>query len=399
MTRFLSLVLLLLTRCGPAAVDRPADPSPVSLSPVSPSPVSPSPVSPPPVSRPPPPAAPLPPGHALVVVSATAVQQECSGAGGEHYTLTADSPGGGLFHAGGHAIYLGILPEWGNPPPAPWFVAEVHRFPPISADADDNPDSSVSGWCLDRLPRFDGEALRLVPAAGRDDAHRLLAQLQATGLPRSAIELGGATTGDELAVVRVRSHNDVSGDRAYQLELVDGDAPSALLIPAAPPRPRAHALPFEAWTGDLLVVAATGAGSKRRITRALVADDLADARRWRTALATATWPPTWMSPGWSGAFRTARWAAVGKVVAGKTGCGDELEITTYAGTSFVLDPMRVAAPPGVSRGDVVTAILLPTEADRCGRRARVVRAYATPGATAAYWITGGEPVPSTAILE
>jgi hypothetical protein len=66
-----------------------------------------------------------------------------------------------------------------------------------------------------------------------------------------------------------------------------------------------------------------------------------------------------------------------------------------------LTPARVAAPPGVARGEVVSAVIVPNPdgKDRCGRTAHVVRAYATPAAKYGTWMIGGEAAPSAALVE
>ncbi len=317
--------------------------------------------------------------------------------GGEHYVFEIDGERR-LVHGGGHGEYPRLLPQFGAPTTR-WFVAEVIMVPPRSADADGNPDSSRAGWCLDRLPPFEGQALRLVPAAGRDDAQRLLATITATGLPRALVALAPAAR-EDLAVVRITQHAEVASGRRYQLEQVEGDAPAWFDVPVPPPSSSwLTDVGFAPWTGDLLVVATTGAGAKRTVTRAMVADDLADARRWAGVLRTTAWPPAWILAGPMGAFVGARWAAVGKVVKGRRGCGLELEIKTHDGTPFVLDPMRVAVPAGVARGNLVTAVVVPADQDRCGRVARVVRAYKTPGVMAGAWLVSGEAAPAAPTIE
>ena len=88
---------------------------------------------------------------------------------------------------------------------------------------------------------------------------------------------------------------------------------------------------------------------------------------------------------------------------GKRGCGLEVKITTHSGTSYVLDPMRVAAPAGANRGDLVAAVVVPNYPDgkdRCGRTARAVRAYTAPaGATGAAWMISGDAAPAPALIE
>jgi hypothetical protein len=80
-------------------------------------------------------------------------------------------------------------------------------------------------------------------------------------------------------------------------------------------------------------------------------------------------------------------------------CGDEVVLSTWSGSSFQPTPPRVAAPAGTKPKDIVTGIMIPQPADRCGRTHRFVRAYQTPGATRADWAVGGQRAPSAAIME
>jgi hypothetical protein len=343
----------------------------------------------------------------FAVVSTEQVFHECSGAGGEHYVFAIDGDTR-VVHAGGHSQYLGLLPDRiglaGTPivASAPrWFVAELAMSPPVSADADGNPDSSVSGWCLDRLPRFSGEVLRLVPAADRDAAVKLHATITANGLPRASLTLKAAKR-ETFALARVTGSSEVSGGRRYAIEAIDGDVPASFDVPERMPAVGRSWMVSadELWTGDLVVVATAGRGMTRRATRVLAADDLADGRRWLALMRGGEpWPPSALLPGTMGALAVTRWAVFGKVVSGKRGCGLELQVKRYDPQSFILRPERVAAPAGVTKGDEVTAVVVPNTggADTCGRTARVVRAYVTPGAERAWWMVGGEAAPAGAL--
>jgi hypothetical protein len=134
---------------------------------------------------PPPPAAPVAPAPAftpsrpdarLAALELDAEWSECSGAGGYHASLAID----GLamhrlryVHAGGHASYTRFGAARfgaGKRPASGWFVGEIVLAGRTDEDHDRNPDSSRSGWCLDGMPRFDGQVLRLWPARDEADA-------------------------------------------------------------------------------------------------------------------------------------------------------------------------------------------------------------------------------------
>jgi hypothetical protein len=373
---------------------------------------APAPVSPPTPSAPqaapsvappgaPPPAAGVvdgPDGRRYAVVSTDLRIDECSGAGGEHYVFDVDvAPSSQPIraHAGGHAVYLGLLPHRlrGRADPrsgaARWFVAELAIAARLSEDRDGNPDSSVAGWCLDVLPPTQGSVFRVIPVADRDEGRRLLAEVVRTGLPRLHATLAAAPPRavTSLAIVRVRERAP-AGDGHHRVDVVDGAAPDVVDLGALP-----------VWTGDLVVAELAGLTGATVVTRALVADDLADARRWKSALA-AGWPPDAQPTGWAGAYATARWATVGKVTRGAGGCGPELSLSSWDGSSFQITPPRVAAPPGVRPGDVIGAVVVPLASpDGCGRSARLVRAYATPGQTRATWLVAGEPAPAPPLVE
>lgn len=351
-----------------------------------------------------------PDGRIFAAVSLIATFEECSGMGGEHDIFAVDGPAGGragapaLVHAGGHGIHLELggdprtarlAGDLAGPRPAArprWFVAELSNVPRPSEDHDGNPDSSVGGWCLDRMPATGGEALRLIPASDRDAARRLLASLAATGLPRAQAVFHQATGATTLAIVRIRQRVATRTDPRYAIDVVDGPALVALDLPAVA-SPRTAGAGLEPWTGDLLVVELDG-GSAPRATRALVADDLADARRWQAVIGRDGWPPDALVAAWSGGAAVTRWSAQGVVVAGTHGCGPELTLDTWAGSAFSIAPPRVAAPAGVKVGARVTVVVVAQPADGCGRAVRALRAWDTPGQTQAAWVVAGEPAPS-----
>jgi hypothetical protein len=131
-------------------------------------------------------------GRTYAVVHIIERREECSGAGGEHYTLALDEPGNAprVVHAGGHGIYLhlagaGPLGRRDLPLDASgeiasgYFVAEVAlRDPPYDSTHD------APGWCLSGLPAYAGSVLRLLPASDRDDARRQLTEIAVLGWRR-----------------------------------------------------------------------------------------------------------------------------------------------------------------------------------------------------------------------
>ncbi|HUQ07582.1 MAG TPA: hypothetical protein VM261_34045 [Kofleriaceae bacterium] len=344
-----------------------------------------------------------PDGRTFALVNLRQRFDECSGAGGEHYVFDVEVAAGSptmKAHTGGHAIYLGLLGHRALAPAAAsadrWYVAELVIAKRLSEDRDGNPDSSVSGWCLDGIPPTQASVQRLITVADHDAGLKVLAAIGATGLPRAYATVGSVKRpGPEtLAIVRVVERIDRDAN-AFRVETVEGSAPAVVDFATLP-----------VWTGDLVVVAVTTPGGSAvartrgtpTVTRALVADDLAEAKRWKTAVA-AGWPPEAQVTGWSGSYAVARWSAAGKVKRGTRRCGAEVELSTWSGSSFQIDPVRVAAPAGTRAKDVVTGVVVPQPADRCGRVARFVRVYQTPGATRADWIVAGEPAPSAAIVE
>jgi len=144
-------------------------------------------------------------GRTYAVVKITDWREECSGAGGEHYTFELDEPGNAprVVHAGGHGIYLklaGAGPldrrelrlDTSGQVASGYFVAEVAlRDPPYDSTHD------APGWCLSGLPAYAGSVLRLLPARDRDDARRQLAEIAVLGHPWAAssnlITMSGAT--------------------------------------------------------------------------------------------------------------------------------------------------------------------------------------------------------------
>ncbi len=120
--------------------------------------------------------------RSLTVVELTRTWSECSNAGGEH---AAFAIGGQrmhvlrMAHAGGHGEYHDFSDRSFSPPgprdASGWYVAELIMHARPDEDHDGNPDSSLAGWCLDGMPRFVAEVVRLWPAADEDEARRLAA--------------------------------------------------------------------------------------------------------------------------------------------------------------------------------------------------------------------------------
>jgi hypothetical protein len=332
-----------------------------------------------------------PDGRTFALVNLRERFDECSGAGGEHYIFDVEVAAGSpaiKAHAGGHSVHLGLLPQWPKAAASRWFVAELVIAKRPSEDRDDNPDSSVAGWCLDRLPPTQASVHRVIAVADRAEGVKVLAAVGATGLPRAYATIGSVKRPgvETLAIVRVvervdRDRND------FRIETVDGAAPAVIDFGVLP-----------VWTGDLVVVAVDGPRRARTVTRALIADDLAAAKRWKVAFA-AGWPPEAVVTGWSGEHAVARWSAIGKVKRGTRRCGAEVALSTWSGSSFQIEPARVAAPAGTLPKDVITGVVVPQPPDRCGRVARFVRVYHTPGGTRADWIVAGEAALSPALVE
>ncbi len=317
----------------------------------------------------------------LAVVSTSTRIEECSNAGGEHYIFDSDV---GTLHGGGHSVYLRLLPTWGREVTTRWFVADVLLAPRTDEDHDDNPDSGVSGWCLDRLPRSDGTVLRVAPAADRDAAIALLDRIRDTGFPPPWAQLAAPQGDESIAIVRILQSDgaDSAGTTAYRVDTLRGAAPAMLAVPWA-------------WTGDLYVVAVDGAGTA---TRAMAVEDVAAAEHWADLVERDGWPESTIIVPWVGELYDARWAIVGHVEDGD--CGLVLVEDRREGSMFAPPPFVAAAPAGAAVGDTVTAVVAQTvPADACGATARVLRAWLTPGAISPSWILSGEPEPTTPLTD
>jgi hypothetical protein len=308
-------------------------------------------------------------GREFAIVRVTQRIDECSGAGGEHYVLALDDGTRRLAHAGGHAVDLDLIPVYGVPrdpqrAAGRYMVAELILYPPRDPDADGNPDSSRSGWCLDRLPRFAASATRLLPATDAADARRLLDQVQRLGMPPSTVALAPASARDEVAIARVI---DIAPDLAsLELESIEGWAPERIAMPT-------DRVPIR---GDVVVVA-TSVGKP---TRVLLPDDLASARRWAAEIRYDRWPVDPIVLPY--ALTTARWTTVATVIAGRGSCGPTIRAPHGYGSSLLL-PLDSPAPAGAKLGDRLIAVVIARATpDACGHTARVVRAYrAPPGVT------------------
>jgi hypothetical protein len=371
-----ALPILAILACTqePSSAQTP-HPPPVALSAVEPGlapPVA------PPVALP---VAPKPDdGRVFAIVQVIDRIEECSNAGGEHYVLQLAD--GRLAHAGGHDIRLDLIPQTGpviahGAPPATTgrttgrtMIAELILDPPRDPDKDGNPDSSRSGWCLDRLPRFSGSATRLLPARDAAEAARLLAQVERLGMPPSTIALAPPTTHDEIAVARVR---EVDAEHGFSVELepIEGRAPARLELPRDQARFQFSGMRMPA-RGDLVVVG-TSAGKP---TRVLLPDDLASARRWAAEIRRDRWPVDPIVLPY--ALTTARWTTVASVTAGSSACGLTVRAPHGHGSAIML-PLDAPAPAGAKRGDRLIVIMTArATADACGHTARVVRAYPAP---------------------
>ena len=109
-------------------------------------------------------------------------------------------------------------------------------------------------------------------------------------------------------------------------------------------------------------------------------DDLASARAWADEIRHEGWPldPIATAASAITSARCARWVTVATVIAGSGGCGPTLR-TTHGYGSEIAWPIDAAAPVGVQLGDRLIAVVMARATpDRCGRTARVVRAYAAP---------------------
>jgi hypothetical protein len=300
-------------------------------------------------------------------------RQECSGAGGEHYTLQLDEPGNAprVVHAGGHGRYLGLdrsgsLGPWqqpllgaSGPVGSGSFVAEVAlRDPPYDGNYD------APGWCLSGMPAYAGRALRLLPASDRDDARRRLAEIAVLGMSPTTATIGTPTGKEQIAIARVIGPSSGS----IPIAAIEGSVPRQLTLPDT------AMATLSTMPGDVYVIASV----KGAITRVLLADDLASARAWAAAIRTSGWPP---APLVLSDETTRRDQVPGKVVAGKHGCGAMFvsdPIFSVDGTNPGLS-LSARAPARTRPGDALTVLATKRFApDPCGATLRVVRAYRTP---------------------
>jgi hypothetical protein len=321
-------------------------------------------------------------GRSIAVVELGQVFEECSGAGGTHAAMHLAN--GEVAHVGGHAMHLPFAGPFGRGNPAGGiFVAELLPISRPDEDHDGNPDSSVSGWCLDGMPQFDAEIIRLWPAPDRAAAERLVAVAGA-----SSIELDPAASA-RIGVARVVTANDVVGKQAttFTLETITGDAPASFEAPWP-----TTDNPFRPWVGDIVVVGTTASGKPVRV---LVARDRRDAES-RAAALKAGWPaigkPIWES--WFAA-QIAPETLLGDVITGRNGCGNDVIVPPRPPDAAL---RRAAAPAGARPGDRLSLVVEPTTPDACGRTLRVVRAYVTPDAHDTHWLANGPP-PARRLVE
>jgi acetylornithine deacetylase/succinyl-diaminopimelate desuccinylase-like protein len=113
-------------------------------------------------------------GHTYAVVKLVGSAEECSGAGGTHYTLEVDESAKRILHGGGHASY-GELARRDSEPKGyyEYYVAEV------TVEGHAGLSSSNPGWCIEHLPPYFGRASHFVAATDLADARAKLAALTA----------------------------------------------------------------------------------------------------------------------------------------------------------------------------------------------------------------------------
>jgi hypothetical protein len=320
-------------------------------------------------------------GRTYAVIRVAHVLEECSGAGGTHYTFRIDEPGSSprFVHAGGHGQWpdlqgAGQIPRSAGPavvvpgPPDPnsgYYVAEIAlRQTPYDSDE----ERDAPGWCLSGLPRYAGGVLRVRPANTRDEAWRMLAELAPLGMPPETVNLVAPGEPEQLAVARLTG----SHGSGLALTALEGSAPGTLGAAGA----RLSAIP-----GDILVVA-TARGA---ITRVLLTEDHASARAWVAAIRRSGWPPAHVL---LDDRTTHRHQVPGTVVAGKAGCGP-----TFVSDPVFLSPsgnadlsLSAPAPSSTAPGDRLVVIATRRfSPDRCGAGLRISRAYLGAASRPGVW--------------
>jgi hypothetical protein len=345
--RAISIAMLgIVIGCGADTRDAPAAPAPAPQPP------------PPPIAK---------PLRTMAVMKFVDSIEECSNAGGEHVWFASEpgAPRRLLAHAGGHAMHLGfggiashVLPQV----KAYWVVAELMLDSRPDEDHDGNPDSSVSGWCLDRMPRhFDAEVVRLWLASSEDDAHRLAAVVDA-----KSIELAPATRIAEWSIARVHNYVEYPTLR-YALDPVSGHPPATIDT-----KVKLGTTNFVVGPGDLVVVGTDASGTA---IRALEARTRADAEERAATLRARGWPsavPT--QPIFTSWFAETIVPehVIGEVFAAATGCGLDVILGPHERGGA---PRHAAAPRGATIGERLAATVELQILDRCGRELAVTRAY------------------------
>lgn len=323
----------------------------------------------------------------IAVVSLAQTWEECSNQGGQHVSFVID-PGTSpvrLAHGGGHGMQLGFDGHFPSRPTTGWFVAELAIAPRLNKALDHKPTSGASGWCLDGLPHFDADVIRLWDAKDLADAKRLSAIAGA-----SSIALYPAASIFRVSIGRVRTVVDVAdGSTEYRLDAISGSPPPTIVVPGH----LTSSEPFRPFAGEPLVIASDENG---RPTHVLVARDRVDAETRAASIRVSGWP-TLPAPRfeWTEA-RLRPSVELGEVITGQPGCG--LDVVIGPGQPQH-ELRRARAPEGVVSGDRVTVSvesqvnvggpLRPL--DSCGHTIRILRAYRTPGAYNNDWVVYGPP--------
>lgn len=313
---------------------------------------------------------PIDDGRVYAIASVTDMADECSGAGGEHYVFTIEQPAhlrGKLAHAGGHALYLGLLAAH----PAARYVVELDVLAaPMTVGG--------AGWCLGHLPAFDARVSRALPVDDADHAARAFADAVDHGMPPAQVAVAAPTGPEDIGVARVTGF-DTNG--AVIVESLDGPVPARFSLPDARP-----------WRGDILVIASEAHGGDRTVTRLMIPRDRDTAMRWADHVRANGWPEAPRRLPDFGDMTTSRWIIRGSVVEGTGDCGPSIEAPHGYGSSYILPKMVAPAPDGVSVGDEIIAVVSARfRDDACGNNLHTSRVYRAPGVTDNDIWSGGIP--------
>ena len=296
-------------------------------------------------------------GRTFAVVEYGSVQQECTGLGGEHHTFHIDMAGAAskAGHGGGHGFRW-----WHKPVDTRWFIAELAWIPAAKQSAGLAP-------CIEG--KFDARIARVLPTAGREDARRRLAEIAATGMPPQIHEVAKATGTETVALARVHS---IEPD-GYVLDAIDGAPPSKLSILAG----------VAVLEDDLVIVARTGA----QVTRVMIPDDLASAKRWLAVIRRGGFPGPAFAIGSFGDTAAARWQLVGDLET-KGDCTTIRSAVAVAG-QYQYNNVIVHAPEVTGTGRVVALALKRFEGGPCAATHRALRVYRVPTGHATHAIPNG----------